>query len=102
MRAFFTLVLLGALALGGWLAWALLLPVTPPGQRFVLLRSGFSTRRIAHELQSAGVIRSADAFVLWHYLHRRHSLKAGEYLFEKPADARQIEGRLGRGDVYLP
>ena len=64
------------------------------------MRPGFSTRRIAHELQSAGVIRSADAFVLWHTLHRRHSLKAGEYLFEKAADGRQIHDRLVRGDVY--
>ncbi len=100
MRAFFTLILLAILGVGGWLAWALLLPVTPPGQKFVLLRPGFSTRRIAHELQSAGVIRSADAFVLWHTLHRRHSLKAGEYLFEKAADGRQIHDRLVRGDVY--
>lgn len=92
--------MLAILGVGGWLAWALLLPVTPPGQKFVLLRPGFSTRRIAHELQSAGVIRSADAFVLWHTLHRRHSLKAGEYLFEKAADGRQIHDRLVRGDVY--
>jgi UPF0755 protein len=100
LRAFFTLVLLSVLAAGGWLAWALLLPVTPDGQKVVLLRPGFSTWRIAHELQSAGVIRSADAFVLWHYVRRGHSLKAGEYLFEKTADARQIQDRLVRGDVY--
>ncbi len=100
LRTFFTLVLLAALAAGGWLAWALLLPLTPDGQKFVLLRPGFSTRRIAHELQLAGVIRSADGFILWQYLHRRHSLKAGEYLFERAADARQVHDRLVRGDVY--
>ncbi len=100
MRTFFTLLLLAVLAAGGWLAWALLLPVTPAGQKFVLLRPGFSTRRIARELESAGVIRSADAFVLWQYLHHRGSLKAGEYLFEKPANGRQIQARLVRGDVY--
>jgi UPF0755 protein len=100
LRTFFTLVLLALLGVGGWLAWALLLPVTPEEQKFVLLRPGFSTRHIAHELQSAGVIRSADAFVLWRYLHRKGSLKAGEYLFDKTADARQIHDRLVRGDVY--
>lgn len=100
LRTFFTLVLLAVLAAGGWLAWALLRPVTPDGQKVILLRPGFSTWRIAHELQSVGVIRSADAFVLWQYLHRGHSLKAGEYLFEKTADARQIHDRLVRGDVY--
>lgn len=76
------------------------MPVTPAAQKFVLLRQGYSTRHIAAELQSAGVIRSAEAFVLWHSLYRKHSLKAGEYLFEKTADTRQIHARLVRGDVY--
>jgi UPF0755 protein len=93
-------VLLAVLGVGGWLAWALLLPVAPEGQKFVLLRPGSSTRHIANELQSAGVIRSADAFVIWQYLHHRRSLKAGEYLFEKPADTRQVHARLVKGDVY--
>ena len=70
------------------------------GQKFVLLRAGYSTRRIAGELQSAGVIRSADAFVLWHYLHHRRSLQAGEYQFETAADTRRIFDRLVHGDVY--
>ena len=100
LRAISIFLLLAVLAAGGWLAWALTLPVTPAGQKVLLLRPGFSTRHIAHELESAGVIRNAEAFVLWHYLHRRHSLKAGEYLFEKTADARQIHDRLVRGDVY--
>ena len=38
------------LGVGGWLAWALWLPVTPEGQKFVMLRPGYSTRRIAAEL----------------------------------------------------
>ncbi|MGH9529017.1 MAG: endolytic transglycosylase MltG [Terriglobales bacterium] len=95
------MVLLSALTTAGWLAWALLLPVAPSGQKFVLLRPGFSTRRIASELKSAGVIRNADAFILWHYLHHRRSLKAGEYLFEKTASAREIHDRLARGDIYV-
>ncbi len=78
-----------------------MLPVTPSGQQFVLLHPGYSTRRIATELQSAGVIRNADAFILWHYLHRRRSLKAGEYLFEKTATAVDIHSRLVRGDIYV-
>ncbi len=89
------------LVVAGWLAWALILPVTPAGQKFVLLRPGFSSRRIATELQSAGVIRSANAFVLWHYLHHRRSLKAGEYLFEKTANAKAVHDRLARGDIYV-
>jgi len=94
-------VLLVVLALGGWLTWALLTPIAPAGQKFVLLHPGYSTRRIASELKSAGVIRSTDAFILWHYLHRGRSLKAGEYLFEKDANAIEVHRRLVHGDVYV-
>jgi UPF0755 protein len=47
------------------------------------------------------VIRSADAFVLWHYLRHKHSLKAGEYLFDKSATSIDVHRRLVRGDVYF-
>jgi UPF0755 protein len=101
VRIVFTLFLVAVLACGGWLAWALTQPVTPAGQTFVLLHPGYSTRRIATELQSAGVIRSADAFVVWHYLRHRRSLKAGEYLFENSATSLDVHRRLVRGDVYF-
>ncbi len=104
MRAFLALLallLVATLAFAGWLAWAVMTPVAPPAQRFVMLRPGYSTRRIADELKLAGVIRSKLAFVLWHRYHRRQSLKAGEYLFEAPAAARDVHERLVRGDVYV-
>src|SRR5580700_8464584 len=101
MRVLFTFFLLAVLACGGWLAWALLQPVSPSGQTFVLLHPGYSTRRIASELKSAGVIRNADAFILWHYFHRKRSLKAGEYLFDKTANALKVHDRLARGDIYV-
>ncbi len=83
-----------------WLCWAVLLP-SPPRQEFVMLRPGWSTRRIAQELQNTGVIRSANAFLLWHYLVRPKSLKAGEYRFTQPAAVRQVHARLVRGDIYI-
>lgn len=95
------LVLITVIAAVGWLAWALLMPVEPAGQTFVLLRPGYSTRHIAAELQKAGVIRSQRAFILWHYYHPGRTLKAGEYLFEKPANIIEIQKRLRRGDVYF-
>lgn len=101
MRIFFTLVLLAILAVAGWLTYLLVAPTAPSGQQFVLLHSGYSTRRIASELRSAGVIRSTDAFIFWHYLHRGRSLKAGEYLFEKDANIIDIHRRLVRGDIYV-
>jgi UPF0755 protein len=101
LRAFLTLLLLTVLAVAGWLAWALWMPATPAGQKFVMLRPGYSTRRIAAELKSAGVIRNPLAFVLWHRIHRKQSLKAGEYLFDKTANPLEIHDRLVRGDIYV-
>jgi UPF0755 protein len=95
------LILVAMIGAAGWFTWAVLTPVEPSGQTFVLLRPGYSTHRIAAELKNAGVIRSEEAFVLWHYVHRKRSLKAGEYLFDKPADIVEIQKRLRRGDVYF-
>jgi UPF0755 protein len=100
LRIFFAILLLPVVAVGGWLAWALLVPVAPPQPKFVLLHSGYTTHRIASELKSAGIIRSATAFVVWHSLHRKRSLKAGEYLFGQSADALDIHQRLVRGDIF--
>jgi len=93
--------LLAVLATGSWLAWALWMPVTPESPKFVMLRPGYSTRRIANELKAAGVIRDSVAFVLWHRVHRGQSLKAGEYRFDKPQAPVQIHDRLVRGDIYV-
>jgi UPF0755 protein len=101
VRTFIALVFLGLLAVGGWLAWGLFQPATPSGQKFVMLRPGYSTRKIANELKSAGVIENTRSFLLWHYLHPAQSLKAGEYLFEKPANSIQIYRRLVAGDIYV-
>jgi UPF0755 protein len=95
------LILIAMLAAAGWFAWALLTPTEPPAKTFVMLHPGYSTRRIASELKAAGIIRSEEAFVLWHEFHRHRSLKAGEYLFEKPANIIDLQKRLRRGDVYF-
>ena len=101
MRTLITLFLLVALATGGWWAWAVYAPVTPSGNQSVLLHSGYSTRRIAIELKQAGIIRSVFAFRLWHVLHPKLSLKAGEYLFDRAASTRQVHDRIARGDIYF-
>jgi UPF0755 protein len=100
VRKIFWLIVIAALACAGWFAWALLAPTEPPAKTFVMLRPGYSTRRIASELRSAGVIRSERGFILWHYIHRR-PLQAGEYLFETPANLIDVQKRLARGDVYF-
>ena len=101
MRILITLFLLAVLAAGGWWAWAVYAPIVPPSNQFVLLRSGFSTNRIAVELKKAGIIRSVFAFRLWRQIHPKLSLKAGEYLFDREANLPQVYDRVARGDIYF-
>jgi UPF0755 protein len=101
LRALITLFLLAVLAVGGWLAWQVYAPLTPPANTDLLLRPGYSTRRIASELKKAGVVRNEHVFWLWHELHPKPSLKAGEYLFEREATLPQVYERIARGDIYF-
>lgn len=101
MRKLAAFIFVAVVATAGWFSWAMLTPAEPAGQVFVMLRPGSSTHHIAAELKGAGVIRSEEAFVLWHYFHPKRSLKAGEYLFDKPANIIDIQKRLRRGDVYF-
>jgi len=94
-------VLLAAIVVAAWLAWALVFPIRPAEAKFVMLKPGLSTRRIANELQVNGVIRSWRAFLLYHYIANRHTLKAGEYKFDSDESALRVHDRLMRGDVYV-
>ena len=101
VRTLITLFLVVVLAVGGWLAWQVYVPMTPPANTSLLLHSGYSTRRIAAELKAAGVIRSELVFRVWHELHPKPSLKAGEYRFERAATLPQVYERIARGDIYF-
>ena len=89
------------MALAIWFGWAALLPVQPQQTTFVLLRPGWSTRHIARELQRQGVIRSSAAFLAIDYAEGLRTLKAGEYKFDRPANALEVWRRITRGDVYV-
>lgn len=100
MRKFLLLILIAAIASALWVYWAAFQPVDPGGEKFVLLRPGWSARHIAQTLQNEGIIRSAPAFLAVHYALGQGKLKAGEYKFETPATAQDVRERLLRGDVY--
>jgi UPF0755 protein len=99
LRFLIKLVLLGLAALGIWLCWGLWLPAGPTQEQVLLLRPGWPTRHIATELKRTGVIHSPTAFLLYHYVVQPQTLKAGEYKFDRLANALQIHARLVRGDV---
>jgi len=103
VKFFFKLIALLLLILvivAGYLAYVLLTPVGSNEPNFVQLHPGSSTRRIAKDLQAAGVIRNWRAFWLLHYW-RSDPLKAGEYLFDHPANALEVFDRLAHGDIYV-
>ena len=97
LRAVVVLVIVAA----ALLAYGLYLPAGPAQERFVQLKPGSSARRIASDLQTAGIIRSQSAFLFWHYIQGHKNLKAGEYSFDHPAKVREVYDRIARGDIYV-
>ncbi len=100
-RFLLRLFIVAIILLTGFLAYGLFLPVGPESQTLVQLKQGSSARRIAADLKKAGVIRSESAFLLWRYLKKDKSLKAGEYAFEHPANVMEVFDRIARGDIYF-
>jgi UPF0755 protein len=99
VKFFIAIVLLLAFAAGG-VAFLVYAPLNPPAAEvFVDFPAGTSSTGMALKLQQAGVIRSRYGFLLlraW----KAGSLKAGEYRFADPENAKTIYLRIGKGDVY--
>jgi UPF0755 protein len=100
IRTIGKLIFFGLLLFAAWLVWALLLPVKPDQTKILLFPPGSSSQRIARTLAEEGVIRSAHAFMLLHYLEPSRKLKAGEYRFDREATSLQVLNRIARGDIY--
>lgn len=86
------------------LLWYLMCSLSPPGSgsvvRDVSFPPGSGIRKLADELKSGGVIRSAWHFVLLTRLKgQAHRLKAGEYRFNDGMLPSQILKKLAAGDV---
>jgi UPF0755 protein len=101
LRFLFRLFIVVVVIVAGFLAYGLLLPTGPDTQKLVQLKPGSSARRIAADLANAGIIRSQTAFLAWHSFRGRPTLKAGEYSFDHPANAREVYDRIARGDIYF-
>ena len=99
MKRLFLFLLIVVLLLAAHVAYVFFRPIGPAQQKFILLRPGSSARHIARQLKDEGLIRSAPAFLVLHWLEPAQ-LKAGEYLFDHPANMLEVYGRLARGDIY--
>ena len=83
-------------------AWVVFAPYgawSNNGGTFVEIAPRTGTVEIAHELQQAGVIRSALAFEAVREI-KGGTLKAGEYRFDHPASVTEVYARMQRGDVF--
>ncbi len=101
LRFLSKILVVAVIVAAAWLAYGLLLPTGPAEEKLVQVRPGSSAHHIAADLQAAGIIRSQHVFLLWHYLHGRKPLKAGEYSFDHPARLEEVYGRIARGDILF-
>ena len=100
-------ILLFALALVlGFAGWAAREAVRPyraySGKLGLTVRAGTRAPEIAKLLTEHGVLAHRLPFLLRAWLGRRHeTLKAGEYLFDRPLSPVEVYRKLARGQVYL-
>jgi UPF0755 protein len=99
-RTLAKLIFFALLLAAAWMTWAILLPTKPDQTQILLFPIGSSSQKIAQSLEQHGVIRSAKAFMLLHYVRPSRKLKAGEYKFDREATALQVLSRIARGDIY--
>jgi len=102
---FLTTLLLIALVVAAFAAWAIYAPIGPvagtsdEAATYVDIAPGTGTKAIAAQLEEAGVLRSRYAFDLLRVV-KGGKLIAGEYRFNRPATASDVYARMVRGDVY--
>jgi UPF0755 protein len=106
MRRLGLLALLAIAALGAGAGWLdSQINRTYPGngseKAFVDIPHGTSRWGIAGILRRNNVIPSRLAFVLFSEWHFRHRLQAGEYLFDRPLDSREVFWKIASGQVFV-
>jgi len=104
MRWRLLLLAFGAAAVGLlWLTFDLLSPYRGyAGNLFVVIEPGSRAPQVADLLVARGVLRHRLPFLVRYWAARpRHTLRAGEYLFDLPLRPIDVCRRLVQGDVYL-
>lgn len=71
------------------------------GQAVVVIEQGLGRRAIADRLAAQGVLPSRWPFLLYAYAQPHRTLKAGEYVFDRPVSAAGVFAKLARGEVHL-
>ena len=102
MRKGFTILVLAALLLAGWVAFCLSLPYQnfPSQGVFVDVPHGASRRAVARLLKNQGVVRSRWVFEALSRWRPHNTLQAGEYFFDHPVTNFQVFDVIANGRVY--
>jgi UPF0755 protein len=106
MRRLGLLALLAIAALGagaGWLESQISRPYRGhrPERVFVDIPRGTSRWGIAGILRKNDVIRNRLAFALFSDWHFRKPLQAGEYLFDRQVDSREVFWKIAHGQIFV-
>jgi UPF0755 protein len=106
MRRLGLLALLAIAALGagaGWLESQISRPYRGhrPERVFVDIPRGTSRWGVARILRKNDVIRNPLAFALLSDWHFRRPLQAGEYLFDRQVDSRQVFWKIAHGQIFV-
>jgi len=97
------IVALVAIGSGVWILWGMYVPFRGYAASVLLtIPPRSNAREAAGILTAHGVLRDQAPFLVLYALGRAEgrSLKAGEYLFDRALSARDVYGKLVRGDVY--
>ena len=101
---FVVLLLIAAAGAGAWLYSGVDRPFKgyEGAEQFVEIPQGAGSIAIAKRLVDAGVVRDVNSFrlALWMTGSGRR-LQAGEYRFDRPSSAREVAGKIARGEVYV-
>src|SRR5574337_1138078 len=104
MKKRLLVVVLLLVALGsGWTVRELCRPFQGySGSLLVVIEPGSHAADVAELLVTRGVLVRRLPFLFRYWLARpRHSLKAGEYLFDRPLRPLDVYRKLVQGEVYL-
>lgn len=104
------LLALGVLGVAAWIAWDLYRPYRGfASPQIVVIAPGTDAPAIADQLVSRGVLAHRWPFLAGYWTararrrieHYRYTVKAGEYLFDRPLRPVDVLRKLIAGDVYL-
>ncbi|HEV2204899.1 MAG TPA: endolytic transglycosylase MltG [Candidatus Acidoferrales bacterium] len=101
LLALLAIAAIGALA--GWLEIQIDKPYRGhrPDKVYVDIPHGSSRSQIAGILGRNDVVRNRLAFLLFSEWHHRAPMQAGEYLIDRPMNAREVFWKIAKGQIFV-